>query len=81
MCVGPELVALLPNSVVRLAPMIANVFAALAQHLLHFMVWFFVSKKTANRLNNFTVNVELRLLARSIADPHRPRGAITSKMP
>ena len=80
MRVVPGLVALFSHSVVRLVPMIANVLAALAQHHLHFVVRFFFSKKMANRLDNFTIDVELCLLARGIANPHRLRTPISGEM-
>src|SRR5436190_17294229 len=60
--------------------MITHVLAVLAQHLLHLVVRFFFSKKIANGLDNFAVNVELRLFAGGIANPHRPRTAVSAEM-
>ena len=70
MSVMAAFVALFPYSVVRLFPMLANILAALAQHLLHFVVGRFLSKKMANRFNHFAINIELQLFACRIADSH-----------
>src|SRR5438046_12691 len=74
MGVVTALVSCFPYAVVGFSPVLANVFGTLPQHLLHVAIEFFgFADKVRNRINYFTIKVELELLARGVAEPHRTR--------
>src|SRR5205814_3848279 len=81
MGVRPSFVSIFPNSVVRLAPMFADIFGALTQHLLRVAIEIFLfANEMRNGFDHFSVEIELHLLARGIADAHRTRTSVSMKM-
>src|SRR4030095_16554182 len=69
MGIMPAFVAIFPDAVVWLSPMLANVLSALTQHFLHFAIETIVfADEMRNGFDHFSVNIQLYLLARPIPD-------------
>src|SRR5580658_792735 len=71
----------LPNALVWLIPILRNVISKPDQGLLHFTVEMpAVERELRRRIDDLSIDVELKLFARRVPDAHRTRFAISAQV-